>query len=754
MSMLKGFATLFFGTNKDYPPALSTQSREYGRKLVWRFFILNGISVAFLMDNILVLYAIRNGMPDPLVAVLSSFVHLTMPFMIIGKYSIARIGAARNWGLGWFLRYLSAAFLITAPLISPHVSSSVVYAIILISGFGFALFRSMGIVSSSPLGGEVTTPENRGDFLSGNHLRVNTSQVLAMLLLISVTSLTDDLWVYQVVIGIACAIGIYASTVLARIPESEVPKQSARIPLAKAFHTLWSNKRSRKLLFAWSGGLTAYMLVIPFMMISVKNGYGISDYAAISFALILLVGGIVSSAVNGMIADQVGPRPIVLMNIAGFLIPATLWATAPSEFMPLLVALTFFLAGYCKIGIMIGLSHYFLLAIPNSDRVGSSLIIRVTAGAVAGLSGTVLGGGLLSWFESSGFAGMEVYRMFFRVIVFVLVILTFRVYRLEKLNEWTIKDILKLLKSPRDMYAIHVLKHLRRKEDSGEDARTLQRLGAIGSSIPEVELREQLNSPLLSVRVNALQALGRISFGKETEEAILNQLACGEHTSGWIAAEIVGKHNILRGVELLRKGLYSSDHFLQGKCMVALVRLQDKEYYPAIISLFEESENPRIIIHGATALSMMGGQEHLSRILKKTLQPELPSSVVDEVLTAAAATVGIRQKFYQFLQKLNQNKEEGASEFISDLDQTAFNPQEQEVLRRAFEDESQFASSVEILGEKAGHIPRETGNQLKELFGETNQSLFRLKTVCCAAMIISEVWQNHSHMGSIIDRTL
>nr|MDA3832903.1 MFS transporter [Spirochaetales bacterium] len=662
--------------HQEFPPTLSTSEKARGRKLFRLFFSLNGISVAFLMENMLILYAIRNGVPDPLVAVLSSFVHLTMPFIIVGKFSVARIGAARTWGFGWLMRYVFAAFLITAPLISPAAPQEAVSAVILFSAFGFALFRSMGIIATTPLEGEVTTPENRGNFLSGHLLRVNASQILATLLLIIITRWTDSLRVYQIVIASACIIGIYASRILSRIPESSVPRNSAQIPLSVAIKKLWNQRRARKLLFAWGAGLISFMMVIPFMMIAVKSGYGISDSQALTFSLLLMVGGITSSLVNGIIADQTGPRPIILMNTAGMLIPAAFWAAAPTAYMPVLVGIAFFLAGFCKFGIIIGLTHYFLSSVGGNDRVGSTLFIRIFSSAAAGLSGSVLGGALLSLFEHSNAAGLDIYHYYFRIIIGILLIMLLIVRSLEKLEEWSIKNILGLLVSPRDMYALHVLKRLQTRSGSQEESLNLQKLGAIGSSIPENALRRHLESPLLSVRVNALQALGRISFSRKTEDAVLNQLTCGEYTSAWIAAEIVGKHNIARGVELLRRGLESPDAYLLGKCMVALVRLGDVQSYPKIISLFEKTDNPRIIIHGAYALSLINPAEHLSRLLRKALMPDLPNPVVDEVLTAAAAAVGSRDKCYHFLQQYNRSSFIGISEIISDFDSQIFSPKE------------------------------------------------------------------------------
>jgi len=735
--MFQGFSALFSGKNKVFPQTLSSQEKERGRKLILRFHSLNGISVAFLLDNILIVYSIRNGLPDPLVAVVASFVLLTMPFMFLGKSSGAKIGLARTWALAWFFRYIFAAFMIGAPIIAPYVDQWVVSALIVFSVFGFSLSRSMGMLAPSPLSGEVTTPDSRGDFLSKTQLWFNISQLISMVAIILITRQIDDLWVYQILIGFACVVGIISSFQLAQIPESIIPKRSAEIPFKKAFTTLWGQKQSRKLLFAWSAVLISFMMVIPFMMIGVKSGYGISDYSALTFALLLIFGGIVSSMVNGMILDLVGPRPIILINLVGLFIPAIIWATASNEFTPILMGVAFFIAGYSKLGMLIGLSHYFLSIVIEDDRVGSNLFIRVFSGAAAGLAGTVIGGGLLSLLESIGMEGIDIYRSYFRIILVVVFFMLLIVRSLEKFNEWNMKSIMGLFASPRDLYATHLLKRFRSQENSKESAKTLKRLGDIGSLIPEQEIRRQLDSPLLSVRVNALHALAKISFGKKTEDAVMQHLSQGEHTSAWIAAEILGKHKVQRSKDLLIWGLGSSDHFLQGKCMVALVRLEVTVMYPQIIELFVRSDNPRIIIHGAKALRLMDDMGHLKLLFAKSIEEDLPRSVVDEVLTSAAAMVHAEKQFYQFLKHYNANASSSTHELISDLDAHYFRKEDFYILGRGADEPEYLPKLSKLLQQKTKNTNTKESHAVGSFFDSVDYAKLPAKTVFCIALVLS-----------------
>lgn len=434
---------------------LSSGDIDHGQRLVRRFALLNGISVALLMDSMLILYAIRNGVSDSAVAVLVSFIHLTMPLVIVGKTLIARIGAARTWGMGWFLRNVSAAVMIVAPFLPPEVPQYLRTGVILVGGFGFAAFRAIGLVGNSPLIGEITRSGDRGRFLSGNWVRATTTQMLTLVAVIFLLQYAPETWMFQIVIGFASALGMYVGFVLSRVPESDVPRISAQKPLGEIFSRVWRITRMRKLLFAWAASFASFTLVIPFAVITLKNGYGLSDYQALSFTLFTLTGGIVASLVNGIIADRVGPRPLLILYVSSLAVIAGYWALAPATFAVIPTALAFFIGGYSKFGILAASNHYFLDIADGSDRVGSSMILRATSGAVAGLIGSVLGGGILESLHRLGFTGIDIYRNYFRIAILVFVILIPVVRALDRLEEWPVRRAAFLLLRPWRIVRMH-----------------------------------------------------------------------------------------------------------------------------------------------------------------------------------------------------------------------------------------------------------------------------------------------------------
>ncbi|MCC5849327.1 MAG: hypothetical protein JJU29_14680 [Verrucomicrobia bacterium] len=422
---------IFTGTDKTFPDALTPESRLQGRKLFYRFYVLNGVSVACLMNNVLILYGIRNGLADPTVAIMASFLHLTMPFMILGKSAIARIGAARTRAMGWFFRYVFASLMVLAPFAARSSPQPVVTALILVGAFGFAAFRSIGVAAINPLQGEVAEANEGGKMVSTILLCVQSTYFLCLVLILFGFHHTDEIWLYQVILATGCIVGLYASTIVAMVPESNATRISARKSLRDILRVTFATRSYRRLVSAWSAGLAAKALVIPFTMIALKSGYGVSDFMAMLLTLVMALGTVASGYFTKKFADRVGARFILLIHIVGMMAITGFWAFAPATFFPLAIGTVFFLAGYCEIGIAIGLSQHFLEVVPGEDRVGSSLLMRIASGASAGLAASVLGAGLLRILPDLGFEGLDIYRRYFLIILVPLALLFLIIGRIE-----------------------------------------------------------------------------------------------------------------------------------------------------------------------------------------------------------------------------------------------------------------------------------------------------------------------------------
>ncbi len=328
--------------------------------------------------------------------------------------------------------------MVLAPFVPVGAPQYIRTSIILVGAFGFAAFRAIGLVGNSPVIGEITTERERGRFLSGNWIRNTAAQLISLSALILILRGTPQTWVFQLVIAVATLIGVYVGWVLSRIPETGAPRLSASKPFGEVLKLVIRRRRLRRLLFAWAAGFAAYTLVIPFAVITVKNGYGVSDYEALIFSLALLSGGMTASAVNRSVADVVGPRPLFIIYVIALAAVAAYWAVAPAVFLPILTGVTFFVAGYCKFGILSVSNLYFLNVSKPSDRVGSALILRIVSGATAGLISGFIGGSIIGTLGTMGYDGIDLYRMFFRIVLVIFLFIVPGVIRLDKLKEWSV----------------------------------------------------------------------------------------------------------------------------------------------------------------------------------------------------------------------------------------------------------------------------------------------------------------------------
>lgn len=424
---------------------------RYGQRLIQRFASLNGISVALLMDSMLILYAIRNGVGDTGVAVLASFIHLTMPLMLVGKSMTARYGAARTWGIGWFLRNVFALLMVFAPFIPVGMPQSFRTGLILLGGLGFAAFRAVGLVGNSPLIGEITIDSDRGRYLSGNWIRGTISQLLSLVVVILILQSTPRIWVFQAVIGFGAILGLYVGSVLMRVPETESPRRSAQKPLGEIVRRVWSTPKLRRLTAAWAAGFAAFTMVIPFAIITLKNGYGLTDSQALLFTLVTLAGGTVASIVNSIVADEVGPRPLMILYVIALGGIAVFWAFAPERFLIIPTFFAFFVGGYSKYGLLVVTNHYFLNISDTGDRVGTGMLLRIISGTTAGLIGAVLGGGILGWLGTHGYEGISIYRTYFRIAAITFLGLIPIMVLTDKLAEWPLLRVCGLLFRPREI---------------------------------------------------------------------------------------------------------------------------------------------------------------------------------------------------------------------------------------------------------------------------------------------------------------
>ena len=239
--------------NRVFAERLSRVQKTVAQKRFIGFSTINALSYSLLAESVLVLFALKLGASDFQIGLLSSYVHLTMGFILVGKVLIGRWGAARTYSTCWGMRSLSAATLIAAPLIYSHLSPSLGLMFLLAAAFLFFAFRAMGMAADNVLINDMTDSDDRGRFISRRQYSFYIG-MLAMLVAVGFwLGSAPGFGHFQVVIGMGCAFGLVAAAIMWTIPESTGPRKASRVPMLKAFSLLYSDRRLLKLILAWAG---------------------------------------------------------------------------------------------------------------------------------------------------------------------------------------------------------------------------------------------------------------------------------------------------------------------------------------------------------------------------------------------------------------------------------------------------------------------------------------------------------------------
>lgn len=439
---------------------LSKATQRHGQQAMLRFALFNGFAVGGIMENVLLLWALRNGLSDVQVAVMASFFFLTMPFMFVGKRLTARMGLSRAWSVCWILRYACVVCMLPAPWLQGTAWQGVVPFLIMVCSFGLFAFRCMGMVNTVPLQAEICSSDEYGSFLASFALRFNMSFFLGSASVVAVLWWRDTLTTYQVFMLAACLIGFYSSRILMRIPESETPRRAARRRIGDDVALLWRRGTYRRLALAWGTSMATIALITPFSMLALKRMYGVPDQEAMFFALAGLVGAQLVSAAMRIVSDEVGPRPLMLLAILMQMGVAFFWAFVAGA-VPVWMASVLFVVGGAVTSILMTCLQMYLLAVsPREERIGIAMLLQVVGGVVSGLAGMLLGSGLIKILEGMGLSPSGVYSLYFRIMLPVLLLFLISITRMDRLREWHIKDVVGLMLSFRDMrllYSIHKL---------------------------------------------------------------------------------------------------------------------------------------------------------------------------------------------------------------------------------------------------------------------------------------------------------
>jgi len=459
------------------------------------------------------------------------------------------------------------------------------------------------------------------------------------------------MFLYQIFFGVGLATGLFSAFALWRIPESGAFRRLKRFSFREQLSWLLETKGRRWFL--------AMMVAIPvtqgvtrlFLILFVKQGYGLSDGETVLFVLIGMVGGLGASYAYGFFMDKLGSRPLLFLIGLLDALGIGLVVVLPEQLSYVWLATIFVFNGMAHVAFQASTQHYFI-SITNAENQLSQGILTQTIGGLSGGGAMLIAGVLLSKIQSLPvlqdssllpfqwfFAGMFVLALFRQWIFF----------KLPLLRSQGIRDSLNVLFSPWDWRAIHAVKRAVGQASEDEETRALDTILRSGEKGPyQDDLAGFLQSPSWMVRERAMEALGHVRPTTELVDLLLKDLKENQFTTAHWSAKWLGRWGSKRAVPLLREAIEGPDILLRAKAIHALVEMGDREALPLIRHRFGLSPNPAVIIECARAISLWGGTEGFGEVLTKLAEP-MPPQARDELYLSLARIAGCYDRYYHDL---------------------------------------------------------------------------------------------------------
>jgi len=650
--------------------SLSRKQRARGKQLYYVYSFFNSVSWATLAEGLVILVLLRLGARETWVGVVTSLAYVTLPAMALGYYlTVPRLGVTGTAGLFWGIRSLSAAFMITAPW-TVGLGRNIPLWFMFIGSLGFMLGRAGGLVAFTGIITELTTPRDRGEFISNAAKISNASSILMTILMAAFLGASAPLYRYQIFLSTGMICGLIGAATLWRIPEAGIFR---RPPPSNLFRELkWSvATKGRRWFMAMMLGIPVTQgITNAFIILIAKQGYGLTDQQVVLFVVISIVGGILASYTYARFLDQLGSRPLLVLNSLMDLGGVTMVILLPKSFSVVLMVILFFFKGYVATAFEAAIQHYFISITNRTHQLAHGIITRGFAGVTGGLALAFSGWALEHVKQLTGAdAGDPLiqFRFFYIGLAVLLTIRTVIFFKLPPLRSQGIRSSLSALFSPWDWRAISAVRRAIEIQNETEESKAITALMKSGSSIYQADLEHYLKSPSIFVRLNAMDALRTVNPNAALVSILERDLKVNQFTTAHRAAFWLGRWKVADSIPLLREAVNSQDFLLSGAAIHALVELGEQKMLPLIEEKFVSTDNPYILIEGARVLSMWGDKRHYRLLVEKYLL-RIPPQAQDELSLSVARLLGLYDAFYQDLGMWRREPVELINEWQERLD--------------------------------------------------------------------------------------
>ncbi|MDR1625895.1 MAG: MFS transporter [Spirochaetia bacterium] len=632
---------------------LSPSERIRSRRVFAFFSVFNAASFLLLTGNIITLYLLRLGASGTIIGMVSSFTYASFFFIFLGRNIVGRVGVCRLFCGCWTLRYILVVPMVLSPVFVLRGMPGVGFALVIAGSLAFQIVRGIGMVSNSPIIGDVSEGRDRGDYLSVIQILNQGSSIVAGLCIaFFLSSDTTPIGRYSMLMLAGVVMGLVGSLSLFRMPRhtGSVQSQAAE----NLFHSAkraFAQKSFRLFMLMFFLVMFLAGMGRPFIIVYAADVYGLDDKLTMYLSAIGYLGAMLMGFIAKVLLDRLGSKPILVFFTGVFLLGIVFFIVGPVfrhvwEVF-LFLALGFLIFNLGSFGQENAAQAYFYSAARPQDQMNWGILYFFVFG-LGGAAGSFAGGILLDTLEHSGFSLMLAHRIFFILLFGLSLVALVGLCRIKGYGLYSVRSALNMLFSARDLRAIILTNRLERTKSFEDERRVIREMRTAPSEVSAAGLLMRLRSPSFMIRSEALHALESNAADMKTVNALIAEVQEHEYTTARTAARILGIKEARGAVGVLREALKSEDYLLCAESMVALARLRDKHSIRRIELITKVTANPLLIIFGAEALRIYGDMDSLGVLMEILERHNLARDIQNEVILSVAGVLGMDEWFYPF----------------------------------------------------------------------------------------------------------
>ncbi|MCL2761943.1 MAG: MFS transporter [Treponema sp.] len=628
------------------------------------FNVFNSLSWNLLVGSIITLLALRLGASSTYIGTLSALLYVSFFFMPLGKLLARWFKVVNIFSIAYTMRALGMLPVVFAPVAAYLGHHDTALGLTMLGVAIFHVMRGIGIVGNNPILSNLSAGPDRGSFLTQVQIVNSATGMFSGFAIALILGKEPPLFLYSIIMTAGIICGITSGVLIRKVPEPPISGKSEKVSLPAMFREALSEPSIKRflgilLIVALTSGVSRTFLVVYAREVFFQDDGMILLYGVFGGLGNLLIGMLIK-----FLVDRIGAKPLFILCVMLGLITMIPIVFFPSSAIGNLTAVTlffsflFFMLNLGFLGSEGIAQTYFMGLIPSEKMLDMGILYFLVFG-IAGASGSLLAGLLLDMLAFFGLSPFVSFKILYAILIAVVAIAIHLQRKLTPLGALSFTEAVKVMFSYRDLQAISLLDRLNKAQDYHKEEQLLGELKNAPSQLAIDGILARARSPRLVTRQESIRALERLdALSTDAETALTNDIINNPFTTAYISARILGKHGCTAAIPLLRELIASTDYMLAGESMIALAKLQDKEFRPQIEQIILDTQNPRLKIMGSEALGIYGAPDSLHTLLEilrrhsgagadGTADPQ--PYLRDEVVLAMSAIIGTQSLFYPVL---------------------------------------------------------------------------------------------------------